>query len=358
MEATREREEDRAGRVIDMSSIVDAVRTNEEDEGGLEDLHILKMEIECTRRVQPILVSKKDPAVCHKLLNGDMDPRGNVRRALCLITTIDVKKRGPLWLFDWYSCMTSSTVGGVEVLNRLMRGFLTHLLIPFAMNATQEGTTMTLDGLAPLIFFAPHLDLALETENALKDLIVSGILHVTWSQTFFWINHFICQRPSTSILQAYVRYALCGCPCSDACVDIMIKNGMIQSLQSGEMLRLLVDAWLWKKIRSALALLVGAMRSSTYVAVKVHDYLTHRERRDVESGVAAVLVCAIIRAMPYAHIRWDLFDTTDVIAWDKVRNMMKHRTSNTVFGRSHTRNATPWVVEDAPTASTILPSSS
>ena len=315
--------------VIDMSSIVDAVRCATSDDD------VTHAERACIRSVHPILVSHMDPNVCHSFLNSDVDPCGIIRRALCLMVTVP-KSRGLLWFFDWYASMVSVTQA--KALHNILDLLMTHLMLPFVAHAINQDE-MSIDAIGPLIFFAPYLTLDNSHCDSLMQLLVARFSDIYSQRTFFFINSFVCEHQGSVILEAYVDYILDRRVAGEACLRMMTSNGMTSALTDGKLLVRLVDAWLRTPHHGTLRLLTDVMSSSLYATVRVHDYFTCAEECvRTNSYSTGVLVHLVLTCMPYAKFEWERFDASHPV-WRDVRALTKQKT--TVW-RAHAGNDVPW----------------
>lgn len=297
--------------MIDMSSMVDAIRRQRDGDDDDEE----KTERACIVAIHPILSHHmEDIGVCHSLLNNDVDPRGVVRRALCLLFTVS-PERDVLWFFDWYTSFVSTT--GREKAHALLDLLLRYILLPLAIHRVKKGI-MSIDSMAPIVFFAPHLKLELRDTQTLMNVVINKFPTISAKSTFFWINNFVCQCKSSDILNAYVDYVLGRGTMSTTCANMMVSNRMTSALDHGDVMVRLVDSWLCTPQKEVLTLLSDMMRSSTYATVKVHDYLMSIDCRRLDSTSTGQLVKVVYECMPYLPFDWKMFNTEDDATWSDV----------------------------------------
>ena len=291
---------------IDMSSMVDAVRLPRDCDDDEE-----RAERACIVAIHPVLSRHMDINMCHSLLNQHVDPRGVVRRALCLLVTVS-PGREVLWFFDWYASFVATT--GREKAHALLDLLLKYVLLPLTMHRVGKGL-MSIDSLAPVVFFAPHLRLEPCVMQTLANIVIEKFPTISAKSTFFWINNFVCQCKSSDILNVYIDYVVDRGTMSTTCANMMVNNRMTAALDHGDTIGRLVDSWLRDPHQPILTLLSDVMRCSNYATVKVHDYLTSIDRRHHDSTSTGRLVKAVFDCMPFLTFDWKMFNTEDDATW-------------------------------------------
>ena len=305
-----------AAMTIDMSSMVDAVRQRQDGDDDEE-----KAERACIIAIHPVLSQHMNIELCHSLLNSHVDPRGVVRRALCLMMTVSPERK-LLWFFEWYTSFVATT--GVEKAHALLDVLLRYFLLPLTAHRVEKGS-MSIDSMAPIVFFAPHLKLEPHEVKALVRVVIEKFPTISAKSTFFWINGFVCQCKSSDVLNAYIDYVVNRCTMSTTCAKMMVNNGMTAALDHGDAIVRLVDSWLHTPHRAVLTLLSDVMRCSTYAAVKVHDYITSIDCKRHDSTSTGQLVKVVFECMPYSTFDWNMFNTEDDATWSDMISRARQR---------------------------------
>ena len=310
---------------INMSSIVDAVRQRRDCDDDEE-----KAERACIVAIHPFLAQHMNIEVCHSLLNSYVDPRGVVRRALCLMMTVPPERK-VFWFFDWYTSFVATT--GLEKAHALLDLLLRYILLPFTAHRVEKGS-MTFDSMAPIVFFAPHLRLEPHEVRTLEKVVIEKFPTIETRSTFFWINGLVCQYTNSDILNAYLDYVVNRGTMSTTCANMMVSNRMTAALDRGDAIVRLVDSWLRTPHKAVFTLLSDVMRSSNYAAVKAHDYITSMDCKRYDSTSTGQLVKVVFECMPYSTFDWNMFNTEDDATWSDMisratrREKMLHKSTH------------------------------
>ena len=291
---------------IDMSSIVDDIRHPRDCDDDEETA-----ERACIVSIHPVLSRHMDIKMCHSLLNHHVDPRGVVRRALCLLVTVP-PVRQVLWFFDWYTSLIATS--GREKVHALLDLLLRYVLLPLTMHRVGKGL-MSIDSLAPIVFFAPHLKLEPHVMQTLANVVIEKFPTISAKSTFFWINNFVCQCKSSDILNVYLDYVVDRSTMSTTCANMMVSNHMTAALDNGDAIGRLVDSWLRDSHQPVLTLLSDVMKCSNYATVKVHDYLMSIDCKRRDSTSTGQLVKVVFDCMPFLTFDWRMFNTEDDATW-------------------------------------------